>query len=218
MALSNYSDLQTAIATELNLGTDALATAVIQDCIVRAEAKINRRTRAREAEQLSTATLGSSSRYLEVPNDMVELLNLKIKPASSADSAYESVSYVGPERMVSFYSDADWYYTLRDQLEFNKAPSSDHTVQMHYFKKWNLPTDSTNWLMTNYPDIYLYGSLAECEVHVQNDARFPLWKSLFDEAMYELNERDERSRDDAQLDTYDIACLSRGHSFNVLNG
>ena len=218
MALTNYSDLQTAVATELNLGTDALATAVIQDAIVRAESKINRRTRAREAEQLSTATLDSSSRYLSVPTGMIELLNIKIKVATAPDSKYETVRYISPERMVDFYDSQNWVYTLRDELEFNKAPSNNHTVQMHYFKQWDLPTDSTNWLMTNYPDIYLYGALAECEMHVQNDMRVAMWKALFDQAIVELNERDERGRDDAELDVSDVSRMSASSTFNVLNG
>lgn len=220
MALANYSNLQSAISTELNISTGGLATAVIQDAITRAEAKINRRTRLREAEQLSYATLTSSSAFLAVPTGMVELLNLRIRLASAADTAYEEVKYVAPERLHEYYGGANdseqWHYTLRDQLEFDRAPSSNHRVMMHYLKAWDIASDSTNWLLTNYPDAYLYGSLAECEMHVRNDERVPLWKTYFDDAIRELNSLDDRGRDDAELSTLEVAKMGCRSAFNIL--
>jgi hypothetical protein len=222
MALTNYSDLQTAIASEVNVSTGGLPTATIQDCITRAEAKVNRKTRLREAEQLAYATLSSSSRFLDVPTDMMELLNLRIKLATASDSSYKEVNYIAPERIHQFYESAGdkarWVYTMRDQLEFQCAPSSDHTVMMHYFKKWDIATDTTNWLLTNFPDAYLYGALAECEMYLKNDERIVLWKSLFEQALAELNELSHRNRDDAQLDTSDVACLSNRSVYNVVTG
>jgi len=220
MALSNYTELQAAIRTELDFSTGGIADAAIVDAIKRCESKVNRRTKLREAEQLSFATLTSSSRYLAVPVNMLELLNLRIKLASEADTEYDEVTYVGPERLHEYYStgsdSGEWYYTLRDQLEFCRVPVSDHTVMMHYIKMWSIATDSTNWLLTNFPDVYLYGSLMECEAHLKNDARMPIWKSLFDEGMADLNSLDNKGRDDAILDTNEVANLASRNTFNIL--
>lgn len=220
MALTNYTTLQAAVRTELDMTTGGITDAAIVDAINRAESKINRRTRLREAEQLSYASLTSSSRYLAVPVNMVELLNLRIKLATEADSEYKEVEYIAPERFHDFYGTAsdseDWYYTLRDQLEFNRAPSATHTVMMHHIKMWDIATDATNWLLTHYPDAYLYGALAECAMHIKDDARIGQWKALFDEALTELNAMDTRGRDDATLDTFEVAAMANRRAYNIL--
>lgn len=221
MALSNYTELLAAVRTELDISTSGISDAAIADAVTRAEAKINRRGRFREGEQLSYATYSSGSRYLALPSGFVELLNLRIKVATAADTTYVPVNYVDPQRIHEYYdtaSDQTFYYTLRDQIELSHEPVSDHRVMMHYLKKWDIATDSTNWLLTNYPDIYLYGSLVECEAHVRDDQRIPVWKSLFDQGIRDLNKLSERNRDDAELSTAQVAGMSNRSLFNILTG
>ena len=38
----------------------------------------------------------------------------------------------------------------------------------------------TNWLLTSYPDIYLYASLLESAPYIKDDARVALWKSEYE--------------------------------------
>ena len=44
----------------------------------------------------------------------------------------------------------------------------------------------TNWLLTNYPDIYLYGSLIESAPYLRDDQRIGLWQSEYDRRADEL--------------------------------
>ena len=37
------------------------------------------------------------------------------------------------------------------------------------------PDSATNWLITNAPDIYLYGTMLEAEPFIMNDERVQLW-------------------------------------------
>lgn len=223
MALTTYAELLAAVRTELDISTSGITDASVADAVTRCEAKINRRARFREMEQLAYATYAAGTnsiddRTLAVPTGMLELINLRVKKASDDDSNYIEVKYVDPGRIHEYYGESGLRYTLRDQLEFSTAVSVNHTVMMHYLKKWSIAADSTNWLLTNFPDVYLYGSLAECEMHVRNDQRIPLWKSLFDEGIAELNTMDERGRDDSELDTSEVMKMSRYNSYNILTG
>ena len=222
MALSTYAELQTAIRNELDISTSGISDAAIVDAITRCEAKVCRKARLREMEQLAYATYSSGSRYLALPTGFLEMLNLKVKVATAADTTYAEAQYVAPFRLTDYYgSSADkWYFTLRDQIEFHKEPSADQTVMMHYLKRWDIATDSTNWLLTNFPDVYLYGSLMECELYVRDDQRAPAWKSLFEEGIADLNALDERGRDDALLDTSEAAGVtSNYYSYrSLING
>jgi hypothetical protein len=225
MALSNYTELQAAISTELNVSTSGLATAVIVDAITRAEAKINRRSRLREQEQLSYATYAVASESIEnrliaIPTGMIEMLHLYAKKSSDADSEYEEIDYVDPGRIWEYYGDTNVLkFTVRDQIEMSRVVTNTHELMMHYIKKWDIATDATNYLLTNYPDVYLYGALAECEAHLRNDERVPMWKAMFDQGIAELNELDERGRDDAQLDTSEVSAMANRYSyFSITNG
>ncbi len=219
MALSNYVELQAAVRTELGISTSGITDAAIVDAITRAESKINRRARLREMEQLAYATYASGSRFLALPDGFLELINLRVKKASEADTKYVEIPYVDPGRLWEYYEDNHTLerlrYTLRDQIEFSYEVTEDHTVMMHFIKRWDLATNSTNWLLTNFPDVYLYGALAECEMHVKKDERIVLWKSLFDEGIAELNSLDERGRDDAVLDTYEVSSMTNRSFYNI---
>lgn len=217
MSLGNYTELQAAIATELN--KDNL-TAAIPDFIKRAEAKLNRRARFRVMEQQAYTDYDATmtTRRIALPDDFIEMLKLWAKKASATDSTYERLQFVGSDRMVDYYDSDLCRYTLRADLELNTAVTETYRLLMHYYKRLDIATDATNGVLTNHPDLYLYGSLAEAEMYLRNDPRVPMWKALFDEGIMELNERDERSRDDAELDLGDIAELTRPRTFDILRG
>jgi len=222
MALSTYAELQTAISNELNR-SEATFTAAVPDLIKRCEAKLNRRLRLREMEVQKTATYGAANttRRIAMPDDLVEMLDIWIKPATQADTQYIALKSVPPSRLASYYAVSGdvTHYAWRNDIEFNALVGSDHTVKMHYFAKLDLATDLTNWLLTNYPDAYLYGALAEAELFLLNDARVPVWKSLFAEVMQELNDLDDRSRNDAELDNRKTVRLaSRRGSYDIIRG
>ena len=69
-------------------------------------------------------------------------------------------------------------------------------MEMLFWRKFPALTDTitTNWILANAPDIYLYGSLMEAEAFLQNDPRIPLWKAGYDEASLELQLQDDKDR------------------------
>lgn len=219
MALSTYAELRAAIRTETHKTTAGLSDAVIVDAITRAEAKMNRRLRVRAMETVSTAALGASANTLSLPAGFLEMVEVAIKDDGADDSTYYQVPYVAPQRLLAYYGDSTRFvHTIRSDVEFNRAPGTASTVRWYYFKKLDLASDGTNDVLAVHPDIYLYGALAECEMHMVNDKRIPLWKSYFDEGIAELNELHERNRDDATADTSELAAMAQENRFNVLTG
>lgn len=220
MSLGTYAELQSAVRTELaNIGTAALSAEAIEDAIARAEAKINRRARFREMETLATVSYTSASRFVALPSGFLELIGMRIKGATEADTKYVDVRYTDPGRIHEYYDTTmPWRYTLRDQIEIAQAAENNKTLSIHYLKRWDIASDSTNWLLTNFPDVYLYGACAECEMHLSSDARVPMWKALFDSSIEELNKLDSRGRDDSRLDTSEVAGMTRRYRFNIVGG
>jgi hypothetical protein len=69
-------------------------------------------------------------------------------------------------------------------------------VEMLFYKKFdNLSASTTtNWLITNAPDIYLYGSMLEAEPFIMNDERVQLWATALQRGVTDLQEQDNKDR------------------------
>lgn len=209
MALADYSELQTEIANYLH--RDDLASQ-IPTFIKLAETRLNRRFRLLQQEQESTASYdpASNTRFIALPDGFIELLELKSRKQSDTDLDYRPIKHIPSDRILNKYTDTTGqpaWYTLRNQIEFERLPDVIYTVRMHYLKKWDIATDDTNWLLTNHSSAYLYGSLLEAEPYLENDERVGLWKTLHDEVVEELDDLDQRSRDDEELDTTELSQL-----------
>jgi hypothetical protein len=197
MALSTYAELKAAIRTESGAGTGLLSDDAITDAVKRAEAKINRRTRLRNVEDQVSASLTTASRFVAVPSGTVEVISVSAK--ASSDTTYTRLTRVPPDDIDRYYGAERLRYCLRDQFEFSDAVDRD--LLIHRIRDWDIATDSSNWLLTNYPDLYLNGAMVEVSLHIRNMEEMAIWRTLFDDAMAELDEVDARSRDDVELYT-----------------
>lgn len=66
---------------------------------------------------------------------------------------------------------------------FGPDPDSEYSTTIIYRKKITILSDSdtTNEILTEIPNAYLYGSLIQAEAMIWNDERLPLWKRMFDD-------------------------------------
>ena len=67
---------------------------------------------------------------------------------------------------------------------------------MLYYKTFDPLSGSapTNWVITNAPDVYLYGTLLEAEPFLMNDARVQLWATAFKQSITDIQEQDNKDR------------------------
>ena len=80
-------------------------------------------------------------------------------------------------------------------MELAPTPNEDYTVQIVY--RANIPalaSNSTNWLLTLAPDLYLYGALLMAEPYLQNDERIPLWAGAVQKTIADMNLESDRAR------------------------
>lgn len=191
MALSTFSELKTSIASWLHR---ADLTSNIPDFITLCEAKFNRTLRISTMETRVTATL--DQQYENVPTDFLEMRTIQITGSDG-----NILEYVSPASFNHVYKTTDTgipkLYTIIDgTIGFAPAPASSYTMEMVYYKRIPALSDSqtTNWMLTNHPDVYLYGSLAEAEAFIKNDPRIEVWKSQYERAVMQVREADERAR------------------------
>ena len=116
-----------------------------------------------------------------------------------------ALSYITPEMMNRMWAGSNkgkpQAFTLFSdsgtrKVKIGPAPDSDYTTSMLYLKKIdNLSTTNpTETMLTENPDIYLYGALLEAEPFLMNDARVQLWAAAFQQAIADLQEQDNEDR------------------------
>jgi hypothetical protein len=189
MALSTYSELKTSLADWLHRGG---LTTVVSDFITLCEADFNRRIRIAEMEVRASATFDEG--YEDLPTDFLELREVKVNT-----TPVKSLMYMTPQQMTEFYptlvSGTPEYYAITgSQIRLNRTPTEE--VEIAYYIRIPALSDDepTNWMLTNHPDLYLYGSLVQAEPYIKNDKRLPMWKSMYEVALKQVEDADKKAR------------------------
>lgn len=200
VAISTYAELQTAVENHLHRSD---LTSRVPEFIALGEARINRRLRVAQQEKRATATCSTTARTLALPTDFLEMTAIALVINSVTDELF-GLSPMPLERVADDSTTAPSrpsFFLIRDALEFDCIPDTAYTVRMRYIRRWDIATDSTNWLLTYHPDIYLYTALTAAEPYVKNDGRVQVWASMAAAAMDEAKRMDGRYRNVAKLMT-----------------
>ena len=193
MAISNYSELTTAVANWLD--RDDL-TLRIPEFIALAEAKFNRTLRLRSMEAKYTANTVAGQRNLALPTGYIQMRNFQVNT-----NPLTTLSYVTPEIYDRLWGGSTsgtpkFYTILANEISFGPIPATVMEVEMLFNKNFeNLSgSTTTNWLITNAPDAYLYGAMMQAEPFIMNDERVALWGASLNKAVQELQEQDNKDR------------------------
>lgn len=183
MALANYSDLVTAIGNWLD---DSTLTDRIPEFISLAEAEFSRRLRT--DDMVATTTVTASSENTALPSGFNGLLAIDVD--GSPDRQLERMSL--PELKRAYSTDdtgKPFAYAIADgKFWWGPVPDSSYTVNLIYSATIpGLQANTTNWLMTAHPDLYLFGALLQAEFFGWNDTRLPLLKARVDELLDQIN-------------------------------
>ena len=198
MAISTYTELQTAVANWLDRDD---MSARIPEFISLTEARFNRilRIRAMETEADQATVAGTRSYPLPADYRQMRTVHLTTSPITA-------MSYITPEIMDRIWAGSlqgkPTTYTIKGgNIYVGPAPDVVYTIRFLYYKKIPALTAlaPTNDILTDSPDVYLYGSLLEAEPFLQNDARVQLWATAFQQAISDIQEQDEKDRHSGEL-------------------
>jgi hypothetical protein len=195
MALDTYANLKTEIASFLN--RDDL-TAQIDTFIDLAETRHARDLRIREMETVDTSiTTVAGTQSYDLPTGYLEL-----RYAMLQTSPYTMLQYMTPADFFRVYNEGEGtgmpvYYTIvGKKIYLGHSPDSANVLELGFFQRATALSSSntTNDILTNFPDLYLYGSLAETSPFLMQDERLAVWSSLYKEGVRTANESAQRGR------------------------
>ena len=194
MAITTYAELQTAAANWLDR-TDL--TARIPEFIDLAEASFNRTIRQPQMIAKNDS-FSISSQYTTLPTDTLEVIRIVVDVQPVITLEYLTPEELSEKPASLTGTGKPYYFTIvggaSGQLEVLRSPDSTYTSSIVYYTKIPALTDSatSNWLLLNHPDIYLFGTLAEAEPYLKNDERLPVWLTRLQRALTDLKLQGER--------------------------
>ena len=156
MALNNYSNLQTSIANFL--ARDDLTTEIV-DFIALTEADFNRRLRIRAMENSSSFTIDSETETL--PTGFLQARSFVI-PTNPKTALQFMTPFHQAETQGSSETGKPRAYSIEGtNFRFSPTPDASYTATLVFYKAFDSLSSSvaTNHILTNHPDVYLYGAL-----------------------------------------------------------
>lgn len=177
MALATYSDLQTSVAAWMNrtdLGT------YLADFIALCEADLQRRCKLVEFE--ATATTAITAGVGGMPADFVGMRSVYWD-----GSADYPLTYVTPAEFDQWREETSGdglIYTISGST-IRTAPMGDGSLVLTYNAKFTAlsDTNTSNSLLTNHPDVYLYGALKQAAIFVKDTGGINTYGAMMDQAV-----------------------------------
>jgi hypothetical protein len=191
MAFSNYDELKKSIS---NWADRDDLNSFIPDFIALCEARFNRELRLRSMEQKEYAdTVGGQANYA-LPTNFLQMREFRLNQNPTV-----SLQYVSPEIYEAWNlgsGQPKWYTIIANEIRLGPVPAGVYEMEMLFWRKFpNLSSSITsNWMLQNAPDVYLYGSLMEMEPFLHNDARIAVWSAGYQKAISDIQLQDDKDR------------------------
>ena len=172
MAIDTYADLKREIVNwshrddvevgdTLSVPTNITAATVIDIAESEMLANEDEPLKLISEDTRATASMDATtpSRYLALPDGYQKMRKLRIQ-IENGESV--EIHYRSPGQLeVLSTTGMPRFFTVTSQLEFDRVPDIAYSVEMQYLKDF-LPlstTNTTNQVLTDHPNIYLFGGL-----------------------------------------------------------
>jgi hypothetical protein len=178
MTIATYSELQTAVANYLHR-TDL--TTVIPDFITLAEERMNRTLRVRQMETTLAETTIEDGNYIAAPDGMVGVKTLWVPNYEGSPLKAQTYEFVVAKDTETYPTHWAW---VGDNLYFNGTGS----VQGVYYTEIAAlsDTNTTNWLLTAHPSVYLRASLLEAAIYTRDPEGIAFCQAAFDATLADI--------------------------------
>lgn len=187
MAITTYTELQTAVADWLNRSD---LSSKVPDFIALTEADVNRRLRCRQMEAEYTGNLTAGTANYGLSSLASDLAAIRQVNVTSGGYTYV-MNYISMQQYIQRHPAGSGtglptdYTVVGNTLKFGPVPDSDYGWSLWYYR--TIPalssSNTTNWLLTRHPDVYLYGSLVAATPYIEDDPRLQTWGSLYENAL-----------------------------------
>lgn len=168
---------------------------LIETYIQFAEAEINRELKILDLEATEDVTLSTSANSINLPATYRGISSFEF------DTRPFDIQYFSSRReMKEQYSNEQGrpqaYIIFGGKIIFNCVPDSTYEMTLDYYGEVDaLDGDSdTNVIMEKHPDIYLYGTIRQALININNKSRLEAIAPVYNNIMERIKEDDKTAR------------------------
>jgi hypothetical protein len=217
MSLEDFDGLKASVADFLSR-TDL--TAVIPTFITLGETQIRRRFAKAEQQGQpiprklvvrDDLTLTSGVEYADLPERFIAARSLTVPGDPVTEILYLSPeTFAAAQAQLEFETGADpkYYTIIGEQIRLYPIPAQTFTADFVFLQMPEVlsSTVSTNWILADHPDLYLYAALVQSAPYLENDNRLAVWGRLLDNAIDDACDGDPLPKDRAARRIDDLPC------------
>lgn len=193
MSVTSFATLKTELAAWM--ARDDL-TARIEVFIQMTESDLNKRLRTRRQEGRSTSSTTAGEDTIALPDDYGSARNLTI----TSTDPYHDLEFYSPQGLEEAYPHAGnsrpkGWAIIGSEIYLRPVPDAAYTVTLDYFATIPALSDSntTNWVLTNYPDVYLFGGLAQYGLFTRQADLVGMWQPKYEAEIGKLELAEQRA-------------------------
>lgn len=194
MALTTYAQLIDEVQSWLSRSTTDLSDDQVKTFVSMAEDRIAREVRIREME--ASADLTVATQEVALPTGFLAVRRLYID-----GNPIKRLGFLSPDsfwiRFLSTDAGLPKAFTIEgDNLVFGPSPDSSRVGKLLYYKRLTaFSADSdTNDILTRHRGIYLYASIIEAALYLEDMVSAQAYSVLFDDLVEKVKEMDKRDR------------------------
>ena len=206
--ITTYAGLSEAIQafTEVN---ETTFVANIPNFVQDTERLVNNTVQLPAFRKNVTGSATANFPYLTLPSDFLATFSVAVmntdEPLIPNNYRYmlnKDVNYIREMFPYPAVTGVPQYYALFDNNTFILGPTPDvnYDIELHYFAyPTSIVTAGSTWLSQNFPNVLLYGALAEAYLYLKGEADvLQAYQAKFDQAMAPLKQLgDGKDRQDA---------------------
>lgn len=183
MAITNYSELQTAVGRWINRGD--LVT-LYPDFIALAEERMNRVLRVRQME-MTLAETAIEDDFIAVPDGTVGVKTMWLAGYERSPLKAQTSEFIVAHRSNGLATHWAWE---GNAFQFD---GSGTVTGILYERIPSLSdTETINWLLSLSPSSYLFGTLAEAYMYIKDNDSAQMWNARFEQTLADIAGTDKR--------------------------
>lgn len=212
MTIATYDQLQTAIAAWVKRKD---LSAQIPDFIRLAEIRIKSTVDLRVLETTAELLTAPSSATIAIPADFKSPIALWIADINPQEQLNQLLPQAMPYNVTP---NRPQYWCVDDHtIRFQCPADNAYPIKLRYSQLFELSdANPTNYLLSDYPDVYLFGALCEAADYTQDSSNGPRWSNRFLDAVQRCNNQEASNNKNVPLVT-EFAKSAR-QRFNIFRG
>lgn len=196
MSITTNAELITAVAAWNHRSGDAAFEAMVPDFIKLAEARFNRVLRTTDMEE-TLASTPLSSGAVTLPTGFLAFKELRYTDGTD-NWTLQAKPLEWIRAQVRDTGSAPRFFAVTGS-QVVCWPENGSIQGTYYEEIPDLATNSTNWLLTRHPDLYLFASLVESALYTQDDSRIPIWAEKASALLDAVQRADDRDSFDGGI-------------------